>query len=202
MAQDLLPQGILIDTACEAMEVDTIQALVDEWNLPHTPFIALHLPEQTPVAQPVNVSGYLMKPFTVQKLSEALYKIAVKPRRILVIDDDQDFVRLLSRFLDNPQRQSQVIGAYNGRDGLALLDTTQPDLILVDFDLPEWPGPDLVTAIRARRSGKKVPIVAILPEEHNALKETINQPLMVTRCPGLEPGRVARLIQYFMGLPA
>ena len=162
MARDLLPQCILIDTTYEKVDIGNIQQLAEAWDMPYTPFMAFHLPSYNPATQALNVSGYLVKPFSIQKLNDILREFAPEPRRVLVIDDDQDFVRLLSRYLSAPHYHSEVIGAYNGRDGLALLQSIQPDLILVDVNLPEWTGTELVNAIRSQRAGRQTPIIAVM----------------------------------------
>src|SRR5262249_9623077 len=143
---------------------------------------------------------YLTKPFSIQKIHETLSEFAEEPRRILVIDDDQDFVRLLTRMLDTPRYHCQVIGAYNGHDGLALLQSHQPDLILVDVRLTGWDSTQLVNAIRMVHQGQNTPIIAIVSEDQSKIADVINYPLLITQSAGLELRKVTHVIQYFMGL--
>ncbi|MBA3868920.1 MAG: response regulator [Anaerolineae bacterium] len=202
MAQRLLPQCVVVDTAFEAVDSNHLQALAEAWDMPQIPFIAFHLPDHSPSSQPLNVNGYLTKPFSIQKMHETLNEFAEQPRRILVIDDDQDFVRLLSRMLDTPRYRCQVIGAYNGHDGLALLQSVQPDLVLVDVRLAGWDGTQLVNAIRTCQQGQNTPVIAIVSEDETVLVDVINEPLLVTKSAGLEVHKVSHLIRYFMGLTA
>jgi CheY-like chemotaxis protein len=199
MAQHLLPQCVLIDTACEPIDEQRLQALAQDWNMPQIPIIALHMADHRTSSQPLNVNGYLMKPFSIHKIRETLNEYADEPDRILVIDDDQDFVRLLSRMLDTPRYHCQVIGAYNGHDGLALLQNFQPDLVLVDVNLSGWDGVHLVDAIRSCKQGQNVPVIAIVSENDNKLADVMNDPLLIVQSDGLEMRKVTHLIQYLMG---
>ena len=76
---------------------------------------------------------------------------------ILVIDDDADMRTTMERILRSSGHD--VICANNGRDGLAVLDTQLPDLIVTDIFMPEIEG--IETIIAARRLGRKMGIIAV-----------------------------------------
>jgi CheY-like chemotaxis protein len=56
-------------------------------------------------------------------------------KAVLIIDDDSDFVRAIQALLETSGYK--VRSASNGRDGLQLAKTTQPDLILLDVMMTE-----------------------------------------------------------------
>jgi CheY-like chemotaxis protein len=58
-----------------------------------------------------------------------------KPKTVLIIDDDRDFVRAVQALLESSGYRVQSAG--NGRDGLRLAKTTQPDLVLLDVMMSE-----------------------------------------------------------------
>ena len=65
----------------------------------------------------------------------------------LVIDDSRAIRLILARMLRD--LGFEVDEATNGREGLArLVDGTTPDLVLVDWNMPEMSGIDFVTAAR------------------------------------------------------
>jgi len=59
-------------------------------------------------------------------------------KRILVIDDDAAFVRLVDQVLTH--QGYAVVGAGNGPEGLRLLFSQKPDLVLLDVVMPGMDG--------------------------------------------------------------
>ena len=79
-------------------------------------------------------------------------------KRILLIDDEPGFTRLLKLNLEET-------GAYEvrqenmGADGLATAREFKPDLILLDVIMPDMNGGDIALQIEADRKLKNIPIV-------------------------------------------
>jgi len=86
---------------------------------------------------------------------------------ILYIEDNEDNLRLVRRALE--ARSYVVHDAMNGLDGLDRAKSLQPDLILLDINLPDIDGYEV--AQRLRTSDEEflqvIPIIAITA---NALK--------------------------------
>ncbi|MGA9762594.1 MAG: response regulator [Gaiellaceae bacterium] len=76
---------------------------------------------------------------------------------ILVCEDDPS-LRLLFRLTIEPHGY-QVIEAGDGRSGLELARSLEPDLVIVDMGLPDISGVDVVRAIKAGATLAKVPIL-------------------------------------------
>ena len=76
---------------------------------------------------------------------------------ILIVDDDQGIVRLMSRILE--AERLTVFKAFNGEEGLAYLQDGQdaPDLILLDLAMPGMDGIEFYR--RARADGYAGPVV-------------------------------------------
>jgi len=64
---------------------------------------------------------------------------------ILIVDDDADLRRTLVLLLG---MQYKVVEAANGKEGLALLATQRPRLILLDITMPEMSGIEVLRAAR------------------------------------------------------
>jgi len=82
---------------------------------------------------------------------------AFPKRRILVVDDEPlvcDAVKMMLEF-DGHEVQT----ATNGKEALALFDSSKFDLVITDFEMPTMKGDELATAIKAR--APKQPIVMI-----------------------------------------
>jgi DNA-binding response OmpR family regulator len=76
--------------------------------------------------------------------------------RILIIDDEVHIIELAKLYL---QRDGfHVESATRGQDGLALLTSVNPDLIILDIMLPDIDGFEVCRQIRAK---SKVPILML-----------------------------------------
>ena len=67
---------------------------------------------------------------------------------ILICDDEKDIVNALKIYLNNPDYT--LYEAYNGEEALALLDSTQIDLVLLDIMMPVMDGIETLAQIRKR----------------------------------------------------
>ena len=80
------------------------------------------------------------------------------PRRVLIIDDEQAFTRLLKMNLE-------VGGAYEVREeshgarGLAAAQAFHPDVILLDVIMPDMDGHQVAAQLAADGQLKSVPII-------------------------------------------
>jgi len=70
--------------------------------------------------------------------------------RILFIDDHEDTISLIQTFLERTLRY-QVIPALTGAEGLQLMGSESPDLIMLDAWLPDINGIELCRQIRELR---------------------------------------------------
>ena len=66
--------------------------------------------------------------------------------KILIIDDEASILNLVTAYLRPEGYELQT--AVNGRSGLQLAQTFQPDLIVLDIMLPEMDGLELLTRLR------------------------------------------------------
>ncbi len=65
---------------------------------------------------------------------------------ILIIDDSKEIVKHLAERILPPQGY-QTRHAYDGKTGLKLIQELEPDLIMLDFNLPEMTGLDVLQAL-------------------------------------------------------
>ena len=79
--------------------------------------------------------------------------------RVLLIEDDADYRRLLHASLAGSQDPFQVESATNLADALSLLDRVKPDVILTDLNLPDSSG--YATFARVRGRAGQTPIVVL-----------------------------------------
>ncbi len=67
------------------------------------------------------------------------------PARILIIEEDPEIASFEQAVVQRAGYQSKIAGT--GKDGLALVQTYKPDVVVLDVGLPDMSGLDLCTAI-------------------------------------------------------
>ena len=77
--------------------------------------------------------------------------------RILVIDDEQDVVRLIQKSLSGRGHIVQI--ARDGATALARVKHEPPDVILCDSDLPRIDGAEVCRRIKTDDATKAIPVV-------------------------------------------
>jgi DNA-binding response OmpR family regulator len=82
----------------------------------------------------------------------------MKPK-ILVVDDEADFRRLLEYNLT--RHDCDVFTAVNGLDALNEARRVLPDVILLDLMLPDLDGLSVCQILRAQPSTARVPVIII-----------------------------------------
>ena len=68
----------------------------------------------------------------------------------VLLADDESHVRLFIRTVINSMGCEVVAEAANGKEALALFDTTAPDLILLDINMPVMDGLAALKALREK----------------------------------------------------
>ena len=81
-------------------------------------------------------------------------------KKVLVIDDDVLLVRLIEHSLS--QVEVEMLKAYTGYEGISLVRTRQPDLVILDIVLPDIDGWEVLQRIRQI---SKVPILMLTIKE-------------------------------------
>lgn len=83
----------------------------------------------------------------------------VKSNKILVVDDDKVFLRLVE--YDLTKNGFDVITAPDGEMGVLLAKTQQPDLILLDINMPDIEGGDVVIMLENDPVTRDIPIIFV-----------------------------------------
>lgn len=81
---------------------------------------------------------------------------------ILVVDDDEDIVRLFRHYLtDNLARPYTILEAANGQEALAVMRSRRPDLVFLDLLMPLLDGMGLLRHMSQQAALCEVPVIVI-----------------------------------------
>ncbi len=93
-------------------------------------------------------------------------------KKILAIDDSIIVLKQLQSILE-PQYEFQ--SATSGINGLKILDNEKIDLVLLDVQMPEMDGFEVLTEIRKREKHKDLPVIILTMDGH---KEKVVQGIL------------------------
>ena len=82
--------------------------------------------------------------------------------QILYIEDNPSNRRLIEKIL-NGEPSLSLLSANNGMDGLRLINKIErnPDIILLDINLPDIDGYEVIRKIKQNNETKNIPVIAI-----------------------------------------
>lgn len=76
--------------------------------------------------------------------------------RVLLVDDNASFLAVLTTFLLTAPQLEVVGQALSGEDGLAQAARLQPDLILLDLNLPDMNGLEVARRLGAQLNAPRI----------------------------------------------
>jgi len=117
--------------------------------------------------------------------------------RILLIDDHALFRESLSRLLAAEADLRVTAQCGTVEDGLDLLDSQQFDLVLLDYELGDRRGNELVTAAKQKEFGGKILIVTVGLTKAE-LRQMLNQGVAGVFLKNNSPDLLIRAIQSVM----
>jgi CheY-like chemotaxis protein len=105
----------------------------------------------------------LQKPIRLDELQRGLKRLGFAgdgaSATALVVDDDARAVELVARPLQ--QLGCVVLRAYGGAEGIELARRCGPDMIMLDLEMPDVSGFEVVNALKRDRATAGIPIVIV-----------------------------------------
>jgi adenylate cyclase len=81
------------------------------------------------------------------------------PPKILIVDDMPVIIELISSFLQKIDQNFTLFSASNGRNACKLAVAQQPDLIIMDWEMPEMSGFEALSKLKKNESTKDIPVI-------------------------------------------
>lgn len=113
-----------------------------------------------PLYRPVSTGGILEKCAGIlpeeNEEKEAEEKSEVIKKTILIVDDSAITLRSVKSLLDS---RYHIMVAPSGEMALKLMEKNVPDMILLDYEMPEWDGRQTLEKIREDEKLKEIPVI-------------------------------------------
>lgn len=139
------------------------------------PMLLIGTKEESTIYQTYIENGqcdFAVRPITLQALLKkcrVLLKLAVEEQTetvsekiererklILAVDDSGILLRSVKNMLDT---QYDVVVATSGKMAISQAKKNKPDLILLDYEMPEWDGKKTLEEIRSDEELKEIPVL-------------------------------------------
>ena len=113
--------------------------------------------------------------------------------KILIIDDEDD-IRAISRLALGRVGGMDVVDAASGKDGIAKAITEAPDAILLDVMMPDLDGPETFGALKGDPRTAHIPVIfltakAMAPSTTTTKNTEVNQNVAISLAIGPNEAR-------------
>lgn len=160
------PSAIILDDAY--VNENQLSLLIENlpYQIPIVRFLFSDVLEQSLIL-PGGVFRYLVKPVSRDTLIETIQSIGKNTYDLLVIDDDPSMVRLFTQAIKSYNgvipsiEKINFYPAYTGKEALEIITTQNVDAILLDLDLPDIHGTQILAEIRKMKNHEKTPVIII-----------------------------------------
>ena len=120
----------------------------------------------------LGADAYLQKPLSREALLDALGRLT--RARVLVIDDDPASRYTMRRYFG--EAPYEVLEATDARDGLQAVARQRPELIVLDLNLPDRRGEEVLEELAGNPETRDIPVIvataeSLTPERRLGLKE-------------------------------
>jgi signal transduction histidine kinase/CheY-like chemotaxis protein len=124
------------------------------------PVLVSHFPTERRASLALQVSDFLLKPVSRRELLAAIRRVCQTPKRVLVVDDEPDMLRLLTRIVREEWGGCDLTTAASADEALELL-SPRPSVILLDLLMPGANGLDLLGRLKADASLAQIPTIVV-----------------------------------------
>ena len=87
--------------------------------------------------------------------------------KVMVVDDSLQFASAVAQFLSCSGSFEVLASAHSGGEALARAGTEQPDLMLIDINMPGLNGLALASMIKARQAAPKIVMMTLEDSEEH-----------------------------------
>lgn len=207
----LYPRALIVDT--ELLCHPAVQACIKQpsFDLPLISFSPPAGPLE-PIQFPPNVLRYLVKPATPSELVDALAELGPGACRLLLVDDDPTMYQFVNKVLKTTEAtekiraECQVLNALNGMEAYEYLVSGQVSSVLLDLNLPDMDGLNLLDQMRKDERMAEIPVIIISANDppqrvsvyqKGELKVLLNRPFKLEEVSGMVAGVLQEVLTEF-----
>ena len=159
----------------QIITLDMIMPVKDGWQVlkelkrhpicKDIPIIIISITDEKKLGFSMGAVDYFVKPVNKEELLNALNKIPMRTieqkqhPKVLIIDDDKNASELIQVMLE--AEGYDVIKTMNGKDGVQLAFSENPDLIILDLIMPDISGFNVAYQLKQQAKTRNTPIIIL-----------------------------------------
>jgi len=166
LARSLHPIAITLDVMMPGMDGwAVLQQLKADPETQDIPVIMLTMVDDKNIGFTLGATDYLTKPIDRNRLAALLgrYRCVETVCNVLLVEDDEATREMMCTLLT--REGWNVMEAANGRVALEMMQTLQPDLILLDLMMPEIDGFEFAQRLRERPEWRAIPVIVLTAKD-------------------------------------
>lgn len=121
------------------------------------------------------IAKSFVRPLNVAELAHELDKVyesqveEMKMKKILIVDDDATMLRSMRNLLSTKYATYIV---SSGADAIKFLDNIPVNLILLDYEMPEMSGPEVLEKLKSNAMTKSIPVMFLTAKQDSESVKT------------------------------
>jgi CheY-like chemotaxis protein len=129
-----------------------------------------------------------------EQLNQLRAKAQTRPRRILVVEDEEDIRELLCELLSSSLENVIVEGRGDGPSALRAIAASPPDLIITDYKMPGMNGLDFLAHVRLQLPNVPAILITAFPDLEIAVRAINEARVQSFLQKPVEPQQVLRVV--------
>jgi signal transduction histidine kinase/DNA-binding response OmpR family regulator len=167
LAREQLPDMILLDVRMPNLNGwEVLSRLKSDPELANIPVVMVTIEDDQSLGCALGATDYLLKPVDYDRLLTLLqpYRTSSSTSSsVLVVEDNADNRQMISRQLS--KAGWCVLEAENGRQALEVMQSEQPEVILLDLMMPEMDGFEFIRELRQHPQWRSLPIIVLTAKD-------------------------------------
>ncbi|MEH2045293.1 ATP-binding protein [Nostoc sp.] len=158
--QQLRPAAIMLDILLEGQNGWTfLREIKGDETTRTIPVLVITIVDNEKQALALGADGFLIKPVDRLPLLNKLNTLITqnKSQKVLLIDDDPAYRYLVKQLLIHTPLS--ILEAANGQEGLNLAKREQPTAIVLDLEMPEISGFDVLKQLKNNSVTQSIPVI-------------------------------------------
>jgi CheY-like chemotaxis protein len=154
---------LMVNTATSDQLLPLVQSIAP--SAPDTPIVGCVYPSPAERFVAAGVVDYLIKPVMRGDIEEAMAALNEAVRRVLIVDDDPDFRKLMVRMVQTCDPTLEIVTAEDGRMALEVMESAAPDLVFLDVMLPYLNGWQVLEQKQHHASLQSIPVILVTSQD-------------------------------------